>query len=188
MTLINAPNHLIQPASSFAARGALPARFVGVKFGCETKQFYHAGGLIHHVKPAGAERGAGGGARFKIKISARGLLCSQRRKRRTARNHRLGLAPFPNPSQMFFDKSANRQTHLHLINTRLVDVPRGRNQLGTGALFCSEFFIGRRAVFYDKRKVGQRFGVVDNRGTAPSPRDRRKRRLDSWIGPAPPQK
>ena len=81
----------------------------------------------------------------------------------------LNLLAVGNAAADLVDDLAQRDPHGHFDQSRVVDPPGQREDLGALALFRADGGEPLCAVAQDGRNVGERLHVVDQRGASPQP-------------------
>ena len=148
---------------AFATGDALAAAFGLDELHEELGEVHHAGGLVQYHQAARAHDGAGALQGFVVD----GRVEQLRRDaaaRGTADLHSLELLACGRPAAHVEDHGAQRGAHGHLDQTRALDLPAEREDLGALAGGGADGGVALGALAHDYRDVGQGLDVVDDRG------------------------
>src|SRR6218665_543067 len=110
--------------------------------------------------------------------------------RRTAGHYSLQLSPSSNSAPIFIgeNKFCEGKTKFNFIHAGLINMSASRNQFGAFAVSDADFGILRSAHIDDVRNGSNAFHIIPRSRPSPQARNRRKRRLNSWVAALPFQR
>src|SRR5271156_4524385 len=169
---------LLQPVRAFAAGDAPAAALMLVELHRAQRKLDHAYGLVEHDHAPGAEQRSRLAHLVEVHADV-DFFGQQYRRRRPAGHDGFQLLPARNAAAYVIDHLLEVVTHGQFIDARLLYVPTQAEQARSAVAFRAELGVFRAANAKDVRHRRQRFGVVDNRGTAIEPDHGREGRADA---------
>jgi len=138
---------------------------------------HHAGLVVHHDHPCGAEHRSRRGEALDVHGDI-ALIRVKHVGGGPAGDHRLELPPLPDPAAGVVDQGEEVDPHRELVGAGALDVTAHAEQLGTRAPLRTDLLVGLRADLEDVGEVGEGLDVVHHGRAAEQALDRGEGRLE----------
>lgn len=181
-TLNHAVHHVHHPGGTLTAGGALATRLVLVEFGETGNGADHVGRVVHDNDGSCSERGSVVLERVVVHQALLGSLTGDDGDRATAGDDTLEVAPATtDTTAVLLEQLLERDRHLLLDNTRVVDVARDTEELGAGVALTTEASEPSTTTTGDRWGDGDSLDVGDGRGAAKETDVGGERRLKTGL-------